>query len=199
MALPLSLVRRHLLLVGMAAALAACGPPKPQLTNFDITGAAYGTGFSLRDPAGRVRTLADFKGRAVLVFFGFTQCPSVCPTALVRAVEVRRLLGARANRLQVLFVTLDPERDEPALLKAYTEAFDPSFLGLSTDVARTAAVAESFKVFYRKVPTGGSYTMDHTATSYLYDPQGRLRVAIPHEATAESVAHDVSLLLDAPN
>lgn len=188
--------RRRWLVAATVLALAACGPAKPALRNFDITGAAYGRDFSLTDPAGRTRTLADFKGRAVLIFFGFTQCPSVCPTALARAVQVRQQLGDRADRLQVIFVTLDPERDKPTLLKAYTEAFDPGFLGLYTDVDRTASVAKDFKVFYRKVPTGGSYTMDHTATSYLYDPQGRLRAAIPHEASAEAVVHDVSLLLD---
>lgn len=131
----------------------------------------------------------------MLLFFGFTQCPDVCPTALTRAAAVRQMLGKDAGLLQVLFVTLDPERDTPEVLRSYTTAFDPGFLGLWTDAAGTAAVAKEFKIFFHKVPTGSSYTLDHTTISYLFDPQGRLRVAIPHEMSPIDVAADTRLLL----
>jgi protein SCO1/2 len=175
--------------------LAACQKPQPQFHGVNLSGAPYGQDFTLRNPQGRELRLADFRGRAVLLFFGFTQCPDICPTALSRAVAVRQLLGAQAQRLQVLFMTIDPERDSPELLQAYTQAFDPSFMGLYSDAAGTARTARDFKVFYSKVPTGSSYTMDHSTLSYLFDPQGRLRVAIPHAATAAQVADDVRALL----
>ncbi len=161
----------------------------------DITGASYGHDFRLSDPDGRERTLADFKGKVVLLYFGFTQCPDVCPTALSRAAEAKRLLGPEGERLQVIFVTLDPERDVAAVLRDYTAAFDPSFLGLSGDLQRTRETADHFKVYYRKVPTGGSYTMDHSTLSYVFDPQGRLRLALRHEQNAQDYAHDLRLLL----
>ena len=161
----------------------------------DLTGADYARDLRLQDPEGRWRTLSEFKGRVVLLFFGFTQCPDVCPTALARAAEVRRLLGEEAARLQVIFVSVDPERDTADLLRDYMAAFDPSFLGLRADPETTAAVARDFKVFYRKVPTGSSYTLDHTALSYAYDPTGRLRLAIRHEAPARDVAADLRRLL----
>ena len=161
----------------------------------DITGASYGRSFSLTDQAGRVRTLADFRGQVVMLYFGFVQCPDVCPTALTRAAAVKQLLGDQGKRLQVLFVTVDPERDTPDMLREYMAAFDPGFLALTGSVADIRAVADEFKVFYKKVPTGSSYTMDHTALSYLFDPQGRLRVALRHEQTAEDYAADVRALL----
>ncbi len=190
--------RRGLMLAALgAAALAAtaCQKAAPSFAGIDLTGADYGRDFSLQDPDGRTRTMADFRGKAVMLFFGFTQCPDACPTALSRAAEVRRLLGPQGERLQVIFVTIDPERDSPALLKEYTHAFDPSFLGLRADAAGTAAVAKEFKVIYRKVPTGSSYTMDHTAFTYVLDPQGRLRLAMRHELSAQDVARDVGTLL----
>ncbi|NMG71427.1 SCO family protein [Parazoarcus communis] len=180
------------LLIGI---LGACDQAALQFNNTDITGASFGQDFSLLDPDGKTRTLADFRGKAVIVFFGFTQCPDVCPTALSRAVEVRSRLGEEGKRLQVIFVSVDPERDTPALLKEYTAAFDADFLGLYTSVEDTRKVAEAFRVFYRKVPTGDSYTMDHTATSYVYDPEGRLRLAVSHSSSAESVADDIRKLL----
>ncbi len=163
--------------------------------SMDITGANYGRDFRLADPDGRTRSLTDFRGRAVLLFFGFTQCPDVCPTALARAAEVRRLLGEDAGRLQVIFVTLDPERDSAEMLRAYTAAFDPDFLGLRTDLEGTRQVAQDFKVFFQKVPTGDSYTMDHMALSYAFDPAGRLRLAVPHDLPAEKLAADLRVLL----
>lgn len=162
----------------------------------DIAGAEYGKNFRLSDPDGRERTLADFKGKAVMLFFGFTQCPDVCPTALARAAEVKQLLGKEGERLQVIFITIDPERDSPEMLKQYTAAFDPSFLALRADLDRTAETAKAFKVYYKKVPTGSSYTMDHTALSYVYDPEGKLRLAMRHEQSAKEYAEDIAKILN---
>ena len=180
------------------AMLAACDTKRPPVfTGVDVTGADFGRDFRLRDPDGRERTLADFRGKAVMVFFGFTQCPDVCPTALSRAVEVRQLLGKDGERLQVLFVTLDPERDMPAILKAYTGAFDPTFLGLSGDAQQTAATAKAFNVYYRKVPAGDSYTLDHSAMTYVYDPAGNLRLMLRHNQGAADYAADIRQILHA--
>ncbi len=165
--------------------------------SIDVSGAEWGRDFRLQDADGRTVQLADFRGRCVLLFFGFTRCPDVCPTALSRAAAVMQRLGAQATKLQVIFVTVDPERDTPAVLREYTRAFHPSFIGLYADLATTASTAKAFKVFYQKVPTGGSYTMDHTATSYVFDPTGRLRLAVRHEQDAASLAADVARLLEA--
>ncbi|SDZ60112.1 protein SCO1/2 [Variovorax sp. YR266] len=192
--------RRFLLLsAGSLAALttlAACDKVLPASFNgVDITGARYAQDFRLTDTDGHERTLADFKGKAVMMFFGFTQCPDVCPTALVRAAEIKRLLGADGERLQVIFVTVDPERDLPVVLKAYTQAFDPSFIGLYGDMQRTGETAKDFKVFYKKVPTGSSYTMDHSAFSYVFDPKGKIRLVLRHEQSAEECAQDLRQIL----
>ena len=162
----------------------------------DVTGAPYGHGFSLTDMNGVPRTLADYKGQVVMLYFGFVQCPDVCPTALSRASQVMELLGPeQAAKLQVLFVTVDPERDTPELLRDYMAAFDPRFVALRGDAQATQATADAFKVYYKQVPTGSTYTMDHTALSYLFDPQGRFRVALRHEQTADDYAHDIRALL----
>lgn len=194
--------RRRLLGIGagvmtlpLAHVLAGCQPAPGGFLATDLTGAEYARDLRLQDPQGRWRTLSEFKGRVVLLFFGFTQCPDVCPTALARAAEVMQLLGDDAARLQVIFVSVDPERDTAELLRDYTAAFHPSFLGLRGSLEATAATARDFKVFYRKVPTGSSYTLDHTALSYAYDPAGRLRLAIRHEAPAADVAADLRRLL----
>jgi len=190
--------------VGMMALwLGACSPPgdEPNVFKFkglDITGAPYGKDFKLTDHNGQERTLADFKGKVVMLYFGFVQCPDVCPTALSRAVETKRLLGADGERLQVIFVTVDPERDAAPVLKEYMAAFDPSFLALSGNLQRTRETADSFKAYFKKVPTGSSYTMDHSALSYLFDPRGTLRVAMRHEQTAPDYAHDIALLMKTP-
>ena len=185
-----------LLALAATVFVVACAPSAPVFTNTDITGANFGHDFKLLDPDGKSRSLADFRGQAVMIFFGFTQCPDVCPTALLRAMEVRKLLKEDADKLKVIFITVDPERDSPELLKTYTAAFDADFLGLYSDTAEgTKKVADDFRVFYRKVPTGGSYTMDHTATRYVFDPQGRLRLAVSHQSPAESIANDVRQLL----
>lgn len=186
--------RRHVLSL-LAAPLAACQRDGPRFHGIDMTGAPYGRDFEVMAADGRKVRLADFRGQAVLLFFGFTQCPDICPTALTRAAAVRELLGDQAERLQVLFMTIDPERDTPELLRAYTAAFHPSFLGLYANAERTAYTAAEFKIYYKKVPTGASYTMDHSTQSYVFDPQGRLRVLIKHEAPAAEVADDVRLLL----
>ena len=194
------LTRRGLLAViasMLVLPLTGCPRPAGSFLATVITGADYARDLRLQDPQGRWRTLSEFKGRAVLLFFGFTQCPDVCPTALARAAEVMRLLGDDAVRLQVIFVSVDPERDTPELLRDYTAAFHPSFLGLRGSLEATAATARDFKVFYRQVPTGSSYTLDHTALSYAYDPAGRLRLAIGHAASAADVTADLRRLLQA--
>lgn len=178
----------------LAFGLAACGKSEASLQDvhgIDLSGASFGDGFRLKDADGRVRSLEDFKGKVVLMFFGFTQCPDVCPTALVNASQIKSLLGADGDNLQVLFVTVDPERDTPEVLREYTQAFDPSFIGLYGDEAETAAVAKAYRVFYAKVPTGNSYTMEHTALTYVFDREGTLRIALRHEMTPEQSAEDV--------
>ncbi len=189
-------------LVVFFVVLAGCDRLEPAATpafkGFDVTGASYAQDFRLTDFNGQERTLADFKGRAVLVYFGFIQCPDVCPTALTRAVDVKRLLGPAGDRLQVIFITVDPERDTPEVLKAYMAAFDPTFLALRGDDQRTQETAGNFKAFYKKVLTGSSYTMDHSSTSYVFDPAGKLRLVLRHDQTAQDYAHDIALLLKTP-
>lgn len=188
--------RRALLTMGGLALMGLSGCQRKMVFNgIDVSGAQQGRDFELKDPEGKARTLADFKGKAVMVFFGFTQCPDVCPTALVRAAEVKQLLGKDGERLQVLFVTVDPERDTPEVLKAYTAAFDPTFIGLYGDLQRTAETAKEFKVHYEKVPTGSSYTMDHTALTFVYDPSGKLRLVLRHQQSAQEFAQDLRKLL----
>jgi protein SCO1 len=192
-------VSRRSLLHGVAvflAALAGCGGPGTQFKNVDITGADYGKDFSLTDHTGRARTLADFRGKAVVMFFGYTHCPDVCPTTLAELKMVRSQLGPDGERVQVLFVTVDPERDTQGVLAQYVPAFDPSFLGLRADAAATAKVAKDFKVFYQKVPGSkpDNYSIDHTAGSYVFDPQGRLRLFVRH-GNATNLTSDLRLLL----
>ncbi len=182
----------------LSAALAACGSHRPaQFDSVDITGADYARDFHLTDAAGRPRSLADYRGKVVLLFFGYTQCPDVCPTTMADLKTVMQTLGPGADRVQVLFVTLDPARDTPALLSQYVPSFDPRFVGLRGDDASTAQAAKDFKVFYQKVPgtTPGSYSLDHSAGTYVFDPSGRVRLYVrPGEKPAE-IAHDVELLL----
>jgi protein SCO1/2 len=191
-------------LVFAAFALAGCEGSGPSFKNTDITGADYGKDFSLTDHTGKARTLADFRGKAVVMFFGYTRCPDVCPTTLAELKSVKEQLGDNGKRLQVLFVTVDPERDTQKLLANYVPAFDPSFLGLYGDSAATAKVAKDFRVFYQKSPgrtpdpatKNREYTVDHTAGSYVFDPQGRLRLFVRH-GNAASLAADVRILLKA--
>jgi protein SCO1/2 len=183
--------------IAAAMLLAACSPEAPTFKGADITGASFGRELALADHHGKARTLADFRGKAVVIFFGFTQCPDGCPTALSALAEAMRRLGPDATRVQVLFVTIDPERDTADLLSRYVPAFHPSFLGLRGDAEATARVAKEFKVLYQKVPgqTPDTYTMDHSAGLYLLDPQGRLRVFESHGQGAEAIAHDLAQLL----
>jgi len=185
----------------LCACLACCALPmagcddKPHFQNMDISGADYGRDFELLDPYGNTRRLTDFRGKVVMLFFGFVQCPDVCPTALQRATAVRRLLGADGERVQIIFITVDPERDIPNILRAYSAAFEADVLGLYGTLEKTHETAKAFRIYFRKVPTGGGYTVDHTATSYIYDTEGRLRLAVPYQSTAKSIADDVALLL----
>ncbi|MGH8680226.1 MAG: SCO family protein [Burkholderiales bacterium] len=181
-----------------AAILGACGPAQPSFESIDVTGADFGRELQLTDHTGRTQTLADFKGKVTVVSFGFTRCPDVCPTTLAELKLVKEKLGKDGERLQVLFVTVDPERDSPELLAKYVPAFDPSFLGLYGDADATARTAKEFRVFYQKVPGSSpdNYSVDHTAASYVYDPQGRLRLFVKYGRGAEPLVHDVKRLLE---
>jgi protein SCO1 len=194
----LSITICRLVALLVAALVAACDPGKPSFKSVDVTGADFGRELRLTDHTGKPRTLADFKGKVVVVFFGFTQCPDVCPTTLVEMKAVKEKLGKDGERLQVLFVTLDPERDTPELLAKYVPAFDPSFIGLYGDAEATARTAKEFKVYYKKVPGSSptNYSIDHTAALYVYDSSGRLRLFAKHAQGAESLADDIKLLLD---
>jgi len=184
----------------LAFSLAACDKlPGKQVSfqNTDVTGLDYARGFSLTDFNGKPRTLADYKGKVAIVFFGYTQCPDVCPTTMAEMASVMQKLGPQADQVQVLFITLDPERDTPQLLASYVPAFDKRFMGLYGSLEQTAKTAKDFKVFYSKVPGSapGSYTIDHMAGSYVFDKDGKLRLFIRHGGTADSIVHDVRQLL----
>jgi len=177
--------------------LTGCTPDKPQFKSIDLTGADYAQGFSLLDHNGQLRTVKDFAGKVVVVFFGFTQCPDVCPTSMAELAEVKRLLGADGDKLQAIFITVDPARDTPELLKAYMGNFDPGFLALRPTPEQLPQVAKDFKIYYKKVDgkTKGSYTMDHSAGSYIYDPKGRIRLYNRYGSGAEVLASDIRLLI----
>lgn len=185
--------------VALLIGLAGCGPSGPSFKNADITGADFGKDFRLTDHAGKVRTLADFRGKVVVMFFGYTQCPDACPTTMLELKQVVEQLGPEGKRVQVLFVTIDPERDTPELLAQYVPAFDPGFVGLYGDGETTARVAKDFKIFYQKVPGSkpGVYTMDHTAGSFVFDPAGRLRLFVRHGAAVNLAADILTLLQSA--
>ncbi|MFL6693374.1 MAG: SCO family protein [Ramlibacter sp.] len=188
--------RRHVLLLASAAMLAGCGDRKPQFNAVDLTGADYAKDFQLPDTDGKVRSLQDFKGKAVIVFFGYTQCPDVCPTTMADIAQAKKLLGADGAKVQGIFITIDPERDTPELLKAYVANFGPDFVALRGTPEQTAAVAKDFKVYYKKVEgKGGNYTMDHSAASFVYDPQGRLRLYARYGAGPQVLADDLKQLL----
>ena len=190
---------RRLAAIALAASLVACTAGGPQFKASDITGSSFGRDFELRDPQGATRRLADFRGKAVVVFFGYTQCPDVCPTTLAALAEAMKELGPDADRVQVLFITVDPDRDTPALLAQYVPAFDRRFLGLYGDAEATARTAKEFKIIYQKVPGSsvGTYTMDHSAGTYVFDPQGRLRLYVANGQGADVFAHDLRELLRA--
>ena len=180
-----------------AAAVAGCTEAKPQFKAIDLTGADYATDFHLTDQDGRPRSLADFRGKLVVVFFGYTQCPDVCPTTMAELAQAKKLLGPDGDKLQVLFVTVDPERDTAQVLKGYMANFDPTFLALRGTPEQLATVAKDYKVYYKKVDgaTPATYTMDHSAASYVYDTQGRLRLYARYGNGPEALASDLKLLL----
>ena len=190
--------RRSFLLAGSAAMLVAgCAENKPQFKAVDITGADYAKDFPLPDVEGRMRGIQDFKGKVVVLFFGFTQCPDVCPTTLGEIAQAKKLLGADGDKVQGIFVTVDPERDTPQVLKAYMANFGPDFVALRGSPEQLATVAKDFKVYYKKVEgkTPGSYTMDHSAASFVYDPQGRLRLYSRYGSGPQALANDLKQLL----
>ena len=191
--------RRSVLLLAAAAALAACAESKPQFKAIDVTGAEYAKDFQLSDHNGQVRSLKDFKGKVVVMFFGYTQCPDVCPTTMAELAEAKKLLGPDGEKVQGLFITMDPERDTAEVLKAYMANFDPAFLALRPTPEQLPGVAKEFKTYYKKVDgkTPTSYTLDHSAASFIYDTQGNLRLYARYGGGAEALASDLRQLLKA--
>ena len=186
------------ILASGAAFLSACSQEaKPQFKSIDLTGADYAKDFSLPDQYGKTRTLKDFAGKLVAVFFGFTQCPDVCPTSMIELAQIKKSLGADGDKLQVVFITVDPERDTPGLLKAYMANFDPSFIALRPSMQQLPQVAKDFKVYYKKVEgkTPGSYTMEHSAGNYVYDTKGNLRLYSRYGNDPQDLTSDLRLLL----
>jgi protein SCO1/2 len=179
----------------LGLALAACSNEASKFKSTDITGAEYGRTLELTDHTGKPRRLEDFRGKAVVLFFGFTHCPDICPTTLVDVSNTLKTLGPQAERVQVLFVTVDPERDTQAALAKYVTAFDPRFLGLRGDAAATQRAAKEFKIYYEKRKNGDSYSVDHSGQSYVIDPQGRLRLLLRPDRIAEDLAADLRTLL----
>jgi protein SCO1/2 len=193
-------MKKLLTMLALGLLLGGCDQlgKQPQVfKNTDLTGLDYAKDFALTDHTGKPRTLADFKGKVVVVFFGYTQCPDVCPTTLAEMATAMKELGPQADQVQVLFITVDPERDTQQLLAQYVPAFDKRFLGLRGDAAQTAAVAKEFKVFYAKVDgkEPGSYSMDHTAASYVFDRNGKVRLFVRYGQGAAPLVHDLKALL----
>ena len=190
-------VRMRLLACLLVLGLTACSPERMQFQSIDITGADYAKAFTLTDHNGQSRSLSDFKGKVVVLFFGYTQCPDVCPTSMTELAEVKRLLGANGDKLQGVFVTVDPARDTTELLKAYLTNFDPSFVAFVPTPDELVDVAKRFKIYYKKQDgkTPTSYTMDHSAGSYVYDTQGNVRLYSRYGAGAQVLAQDIQMLL----
>lgn len=162
----------------------------------DLSDQILGRTFKLKDTAGNLKMLSSYRGLMPMVFFGFTQCPAVCPTTLARAVRIKKLMGKDGERLQVIFITLDPERDTPAVLDAYVKAFDPSFVALHGTLEETATTAKEFGVYYEKVPSGSTYTLTHTATSFVFDSGGRLRLGLSQSLSAQECAEDLLTVME---
>jgi protein SCO1/2 len=190
----------RILILGAALVLNGCHPDQASFQSTDVTGADFGKTFTLADHNGMQRTLADFRGKVVVLFFGFTHCPDVCPITLAELSGAVRQLGPAGGNVQVLLVTIDPERDTPELLAKYVTAFNPQFLALRGNAEETARVAKEFKVIYQKVagPRPENYAMDHSAGSYIFDRQGRLRLYVAYGRGADVFAHDIGLLLKQP-
>ena len=193
----ISKTRRILLWTAATLALAACAPEKPKFNGIDITGADYAKDFTLTDHNDQSRSLSDFKGKVVVLFFGYTQCPDVCPTSMAELAEVKRLLGSDGDKLQGVFVTVDPARDTTELLKAYLSNFDPTFVAFVPTADELTDVAKRFKIYYKKQEgkTPTSYTMDHSAGSYVYDTQGHVRLYSRYGSGAKVLAQDIQTLL----
>jgi protein SCO1/2 len=193
-------MRRPILLAALIAlvcAVAACGQPAaPKFRLTDVTGANFGKALALTDHTGTARTLADFQGKVVVIFFGYTQCPDVCPTTLAEMAQVMKELGADSAKVQVLFVSVDPERDTRELVRQYVTAFHPSFLGMTGDAEATARVAKEFKIYVQKQPAkNGGYSVDHSAGTFILDAQGRLRLFAQYGAGAQALSDDIRTLL----
>jgi protein SCO1/2 len=194
-------MKRWLGIAGVAAALVLAGcqpaPPPPTFQATDITGAAFARDFSLTDHNGQPRTLASFNGKVVAIFFGYTHCPDVCPTTLADFAAALQQLGPQAQQVQVLFVTVDPQRDTPALLKQFVPAFNPGFLGMTTDAESLKALAKEFKVVYQKTSVKGAddYLIDHSAGSYVFDTKGNIRLLMPYGSSPDAIAQDLKTLL----
>ena len=188
---------RALLLSFLSVFLAACAPDKPAFQSIDLTGADYAKDFVLPDQNGKTRSIKDFTGKVVVVFFGFTQCPDVCPTSMAELAGLKKSLGADGDKLQAVFISVDPERDTPEILKAYMGNFDPTFLALRPSPEQLPALAKDFKIYYKKVEgrTPTSYSMDHSAGSYIYDPQGRLRLYNRYGSEPQGLLADIRILL----
>jgi len=184
----------------VVSVLCGCHTGQPGFQSTDITGADFGKAFTLTDHNGKQRSLEDFRGQVVVMFFGFTHCPDVCPTTLAELAGAVKRLGPAGEKVQVLLVTVDPERDTPEMLAQYVTAFNPRFLALRGNAGETARVAKEFKVIYQKVagPRAENYTMDHSAGSYIFDRQGRLRLYAGYGRGADVFAHDIDLLLQQP-
>ncbi len=196
-----------LAVAALCAGLTACdkrapadSAPKITFRGADITGATYARTLSLPDIDGKPRTLADFKGKVTAVFFGYTQCPDACPTTMAELAQVRKALGADGDKLQGVFVSLDPERDTPEILKSYMASFDPSFIALRGTPEQARAAADGFRIFYAKVPgkVEGSYTLDHTAGTFVIDSQGNVRLFERYGAGVEAMSADIKALISAP-
>ena len=177
--------------------LPSCAPDSPKFHSVDITGAEYARDFSLTDHRGQTRTIGNFQGKVVAVFFGFVHCPDACPTTMAEMAEVKKLLGPDGDKLQVLFITVDPERDSAEIMKAYMANFDPTFLALLPSTEQLAAVAKDFKIFYKRVDgsTPGRYTMDHTAGTYFFDTKGRIRLFSRYGSGTQLLLADIKALL----
>lgn len=196
-AVPRRTLLRALAVAPVAGLLAACGQDAPSFKGSDISGTHLGKNLSMVDQDGRPRTLADYAGKVLVVFFGYTQCPDVCPTSLAELAQVMQALGPDASRVQVIMITVDPERDTPEVLKQYVQTFNPSFVGLTGTPEQVKQAATSFKVYYAKVPAkdGNGYSMDHSAAFYLMDKQGEARVLAGNGSDVDSLAHDIRALL----
>lgn len=190
-------MNRRLFLALFAACLLACNRAPVAFHNTDLTGASFGRQLTLPDHAGQQRSLADFSGKAIIVFFGYASCPDVCPTMLAKLAEVMKTLGDDASRVQVLFVTVDPERDSAERLKEFVPWFYPTFIGLRGDVQQTRAASEEFRVFAAKKQVSGEmgYVIDHSTGAYVFDPAGRLRLYVKDASSVAEIAADIRLLL----